>query len=540
MYSQAPFPPTLVHGYLTRAAGRFPGKEALICGEDRWSYSALEETTEAIADSLRELGVRRQDSVVIYLANSAETVLSIYGVLKARGVFIVLNSAVKPKKLGYILRDSGARFLVAHVDQSKAVLEALRHAETKVGIIWVGDDSKIPKESVGQSIPWKDLITTKSNRDRAREKKTDWASHDCIDVDLATLIYTSGSTGSPKGVISPHRHVIAAARSIIQYLKNTERDIVMNVLPLSFDYGLYQLLMTFMFGGTLVLENSFVYPHLVLERASKERVTGLPVVPTLVALLLKMCDLREYDLSHLRYITNTGAAFPPEHIRRLRDSLPGVEIFSMFGLTECKRVSYLPPEELDRRPSSVGKAIPNCEVWIVDEQGNEVAPGETGELVVRGSNVMEGYWNEPELTRKTYREGLYPGEKVLYTGDLFRMDEEGFLYFLGRRDDMIKCRGERVSAKEVEYTIVEIAGVSEVAVVGVPDEILGQAVKAFIVPSPGATIEGKEIIKHCAARLEPYMVPKYVDFVESLPRTANGKIDKKELQARGNFAEIPA
>ncbi|NIQ14724.1 MAG: AMP-binding protein, partial [Candidatus Dadabacteria bacterium] len=341
---------------------------------------------------------------------------------------------------------------------------------------------------------------------------------------------TSGSTGDPKGVMSTHHSMISAARSIIQYLENTPDDIIINVLPLSFDYGLYQVIMAVMFGGTVVLEKSFLYPIRILERIKKEKITGFPIVPTIVGFLLKMQSLTKYDLSSLRYITNTGAALPEEHIKKLRLLLPQAKIYSMFGLTECKRVSYLPPDEIDRKPLSVGKAIPNCEVFIVDEMANEVGPGEIGELVIRGSNVMSGYWNAPELTGNVFRNGNYPGERVLYSGDYFQKDEEGYLYFLGRKDDLIKTKGERVGPKEVEGVICQIEGIIEAAVIGVPDEILGQAIKAFVVSYPSINISEKDVLKHCANNLEIFMVPKYVEFVKELPKTPNGKIDKKTLK----------
>jgi len=232
----------------------------------------------------------------------------------------------------------------------------------------------------------------------------------------------------------------------------------------------------------------------------------------------------------LRYITNTGAALPVNHTKALRDIFPHVKIYSMYGLTECKRVSYLPPDEIDRRPISVGRGMPNEEVYIVNDKGERAGPGVVGELVVRGSNVMRGYWKSPEETDQVLKPGLYPGEKVLYTGDLFKMDEEGYLYFVGRKDDLIKTRGERVSPKEVENTLHEIKGVAEAAVIAIPDEILGNAIKAFIIPTNGSTLTEKDILKYCSENLESFAVPKYIAFIDSFPKTSSGKIDKKALK----------
>ncbi|MHC4169238.1 MAG: AMP-binding protein, partial [Planctomycetota bacterium] len=310
-----------------------------------------------------------------------------YGILKAGGVFIILAGSLKGAKLKYIMDNSGADILITHVGKAKVVKDALGDDPGRRKVIWVGAENRIPEEFTQAARSWDEIFSDFADETGAAKNKP--ALPRCVDVDLATLIYTSGSTGEPKGVMSTHHNMISAARSIIQYIGNSEDDIILDVLPLSFDYGLYQVIMAFMFGGTVVLERSFLYLHSVLERIAQEKVTGFPIVPTIVAMLLKLQDLTQYDFSSLRYMTNTGAALPVEHIRRLRGMFPEVTMISMFGLTECKRVSYLPPAELDRIPSSVGKAMPNCEVFVVDEDGNEVPPGETGELVIRGSNVME-------------------------------------------------------------------------------------------------------------------------------------------------------
>ena len=522
------FDPTLVHDWLSRSAQRFPDKVALVCGQERWTYRELDRHTEHLAAALLDIGLRRQDRVVILLDNSAETVISLYGTLKAGGVFVVLASSVKAGKLRYILENSGAGLVISHTDKARVVCDALSDLQRDCKVIWVGPEGRISEQLSRPSTSWGELFSKMNSAADSPQRSNDFPR--CIDVDLATLIYTSGSTGEPKGVMSTHHNMISAARSIIQYVENVEDDIILDVLPLSFDYGLYQVIMAFMFGGTIVLEKSFAYLHPLLMRVAEEKVTGFPIVPTIVAMLLGLQDLGKYDLSSLRYMTNTGAALPVEHIRKLRELLPHVALISMFGLTECKRVSYLPPDQLDRRPSSVGKAMPNCEVLVVDPHGKQVAAGQTGELIIRGSNVMQGYWGDPELTAKAYRSGSYPSESILYSGDYFRKDDEGFLYFLGRRDDMIKSKGERISAKEVENTICSMENVAEVAVIGVPDEILGQAIKAFVVPASGAELTERQLLKHCASNMETFMVPKFVEFMDSLPKTPNGKIDKKQLK----------
>jgi long-chain acyl-CoA synthetase len=520
------FDPVLVHEWLERSAVRFPHKVALVCGDERWTYERLDRESTALARGLGKIGLLPHERALILLDNSPEVVAGLYGILKAGGVFSVLSSTLKAGKLRYILNNSDARVLIAHVSKAGIVGEALEGDTRGRTVIWVGGPVEAaPRPLAASQVAWGDVTSGSDGPAPPGRPRL-------IDADLAALIYTSGSTGEPKGVMSSHRNMVSAARSIIQYIDNRTDDVILDVLPLSFDYGLYQAIMAMMFGGTVVIEKSFLYLHRILERIPAEKVTGFPIVPTVLTMLLKMQDVGKYDFSALRYMTNTGAALPVEHIKKLRQLFPHIRLFSMFGLTECKRVCYLPPEELDRRPASVGKAMPNCEALVVDEEGREMESGEVGELIVRGANVMQGYWGDPELTAKTYRVRPGTSEIHMYSGDYFKRDADGFLYFLGRKDDMIKTRGERVSPKEVENILCELPGVLEAAVVGVPDETLGQAVKAFIVAMPGRSFTEKDILKYCSSTMEVFMVPKHIEFMDSLPKTANGKVDKRQLQAR--------
>jgi long-chain acyl-CoA synthetase len=558
----------LVNNFLENSAARLPDKVALIFDSKRLTYSEINQAADQLASALINLGIKRQDRVVIFMDNSAESVIALFGILKTGAIFIMVNATMKTKKLGYIFKDSGARALITHSNKARIIHEALEGASALEHVLWVGSIPKLPASGSASICfhGWDEALSNASvQRSAFREpqgpvkdpEQSRWEqsrrafsvqpsaisgeslapcsmpSALCccgIDLDLATIIYTSGSTGEPKGVMSAHYNMAAAARSITQYLGNVEDDIILNVLPLSFDYGLYQVLMAFLFGGTVVLERSFLYPYKILEKVVEEKVTGFPLVPTMAALLLQMEDLSKLDFSALRYMTNTAAALPVAYIRKLQSLFPHVKIFSMYGLTECKRVSYLPPDQLDKRPDSVGIPIPNEEVFVVDENGNEVPPGQVGELVIRGANVMQGYWNAPEETAKRYRPGRYRGEALLYSGDLFRRDEEGYLYFVARKDDMIKTKGERVSPKEIENALCEMEGVAEAAVIGVPDDIFGQAIKAFVVVKKGSEISEKNVIGYCSRNLEPFMVPKYVEFVEAFPKSASGKIDKKQLK----------
>jgi len=351
---------------------------------------------------------------------------------------------------------------------------------------------------------------------------------DNIDLDLACLIYTSGTTGESKGVMSDHSNIVFVARSIVSYLKNRESDVILSVLPMAYSYGLYQLMATFCSGGTLVLEESFAFPDVIMEKMAQERVTGFAAVPTIYSLLLAM-DLSKLDLSALRYLTNAAAGLPVEHVKRLRQLFPQVELFLMHGLTEVARTMYLPPDQTDQRPASSGIAIPGTELWLEDDAGKRLGPGEVGELVVRGRHVMRGYWNDPALTAQRFRPGPLPGERICYSGDLFKTDEDGYLYFVSRKDDIIKSRGEKVAPREVENVLYTIPGVQDAAVIGVPDSIMGQVIKAFLV-APGATLTEAEVISHCKSRLEDFMVPRQVEFRAELPKTPSGKVRRMDLR----------
>jgi long-chain acyl-CoA synthetase len=495
----------LVERFLRDSARAHPAKTAVVSGSRRVTYDALERDANRLAHALRAAGVRRHDRVAICLDNSIEAAVSIFAALKAGGVFVAIPPGTKSAKLAWILNDCRAAAVIADGTRLRRLSAAstdLPHLQTTLS-----------------TAAWEEVLTTQPDYPPPNAN---------IDLDLASLIYTSGSTGAPKGVMMTHRSMVSAANSVIEYLENTSDDVILNVLPLSFSYGLYQLLMTIKIGGTLVLEPHFSYPHRMLEIAAREGVTGFPIIPTISAILLQM-DLSKYSLPALRYITSAAAALPVDHIRKLRAYFPGVKIFSMYGLTECKRVSYLPPDQLDVRPASVGRAIPNEEVYIVDEQGHEVPPHIVGELVVRGSHVMSGYWDRPEETARALRPGRFPGERVLYTGDLFKKDDEGYLYFVARKDDIIKTRGQKVSPREVEEVLASIDGVIEAAVVGVPDPMLHQAIKAVVTLRAGAALNETDILRHCSQQLDDFMMPKIVEIRSQLPKTANGKIDKAEL-----------
>lgn len=511
----------LVQHFLEHSADRLPDKVALVCQGQRLSYAQLDVMANRLAHGLIAGGVRRSDRVAILLPNSVASVVAIFATLKAGAVFVVINHTTKQDKLAYILNNCQAAALVTTGRNATLAADMMAIVPSLKLVVLSGSGKEATNHGVSPSaIEDFDAIQTTYPSERPTCQN--------IDLDLACLIYTSGSTGEPKGVMSDHSNMVFAAGSITTYINNVEDDVIINVLPLSFDYGLYQLLMAFKIGGTLVLEQTFAYPAMILKRIEEERVTGFPGVPTVFAMLVQM-DLSAFDLSSLRYLSNTAAALPPSHILQLRDKFPHAKLFSMYGLTETKRTLYLPPEQLDVRPGSVGIAIPGTEVWLEDELGKRLGPGDTGELVVRGRHVMRGYWNDPITSAQRFRPGRLPGERLCYTGDLFRMDEVGYLYFVGRKDDMIKSRGEKVAPKEVENAIYMLPGVVEAAVIGVDDPIFGQAVKAFLVVE-GTSLTEAQVLAHCRAHLEDFMVPKYVEFRDALEKTSSGKIKKTDLR----------
>lgn len=510
---------TLVQDFLQDSAARQPDKTALVWHAQKFTYRELDNAANRMARALLKLGVTRGDRVVLYLNNSAELVIGIFGVLKAGGTFIVTNRGAKAEKLVHILKSSRASVLVT---DDRALDSRLRErlAEEVRGLRLVvcstrGDQGGPETDEI------LDFQRIQNQFPASRPRSS------TIDLDLACLIYTSSTTGEPKGVMCDHGNVVFVARTIVEYLKNDSEDVILNVLPLASSYGLYQLMCAFLAGSTLVLEESFAFPVQILQTMVRERVTGFAGVPTMYSILLNM-DMEAFDLSRLRYMTNAGAGLPIEHVKRLRKVFPDAKLFLMHGLTEVARTMYLPPDQVEVRPDSSGKALAGTELWLENEAGQRLGPNQVGELVVRGRHVMRGYWEDPARTTRRFRPGWIPGERLCYSGDLFRTDEEGFFYFVSRTDDIIKCGGEKVAPRAVEDVLYEIAGVKEATVIGVPHPVLGQAVKAFIV-APGATLTAGDVIAHCKSRLESIMVPHDVEFRSELPKTDSGKIRKRGL-----------
>lgn len=515
-------PQHLLREGMIHSASHHPDKVALVVEGKKYTYGQLLEESSRVAMALLDRGLKRGDRVAVYMDNTWPCILSIYGTLLAGGVFLTINPQTKAEKLHFILQDSGTVILITDGHLAGQFIRAVKGVSGLHHIIASG---KLPDP---EQVP-------------IRLESFDAVVQGCapletpvfaIPHDLAALIYTSGSTGSPKGVMLTHQAMVFAAWSLIEYLRMSEDDRILLILPLAFDYGLYQLLMAMKLGATLVVERSFTFPGQIYKKLHDENVTVFPGVPTIFAIMISGHRKKKLVFPEITRITNTAAALPADFIPQLHEIFPNALIYKMYGLTECKRVSYLEPELVDEKPSSVGQAIPGTEVFLRTPDGEPVPAGETGILYVRGPHIMAGYWKQPELTDEVLKPGLLPGERILCTGDWFRQDQDGFLYFAGRRDDIIKTRGEKVSPIEIEQTLHGINGVKEAVVVGVDDSQLGQAIQAFVVLQKGSDLTDRIIKKMCLARLENFMVPKNVVVLDELPKTANGKIDKKLLLAQ--------
>jgi long-chain acyl-CoA synthetase len=510
----APATEWLLGDTLLRAASSRAAHPALVADDVSYDYATLLDSSLRLAHALQENGLTRGGRVVIQTANQWHCAIAVYATALADGVFVVLHPQTKRDKLRFVLEDCGAEALIA----GKVALAALQDEALPPDLGFV-----LSSGAEGD-VDWID-----ASLEEAIEGAEPTPRTQAIPQDLAALIYNSGSTGTPKGVMMRHRNVVFTLQSLCRYLRLDEDERILNFLPLSFDYGLYQLLMAVRMGATLVVEPSFVFPWEVVKRAQAEEVTVFPGVPTAYATLRGLARERpDLQLPSVRKVTNTAAALPPAILDDLRRIFPNALIFAMYGLTECKRVSYLEPELLAERPSSVGKAIPGTETMVLVD-GRPAEPGEEGVLHVRGPHVMAGYWNRPDLTDEMLVPGPVEGERMLCTHDFFTRDEDGFLYFVGRSDDIIKSGGQKVSPAEVETALQAIPEVSAAVVVGVEDEVLGQRIRAHVVLFPDATLTERDVIRACRERLEPTMVPHEVVFADSLPTTDSGKVTRRGL-----------
>jgi len=513
-------PQRLLRDGMIASAQRHPDKNAVVVEGKAYSYAELLHSSLCMANVFKQNNVLKGDRIAIYMNNTWPCIVSIYATLLAGGVFMAINPQTKSDKLQFMLEDSEAKMLITESQLLKNFSPAVKNYKGLTTLIISG-------ETTSESAP--DNVDYINFEDALEIAEPLGSPEKVIPNDLAALIYTSGSTGFPKGVMQSHQSMVFAAWSLIEYQRLSEKDRILLVLPIAFDYGLYQLLMTMKLGATLIVERSFVFPAQIYKRIEEEKITVFPAVPMIYALMISSHKKKKLCFPTITRITNTAAALSAELIPYLHEVFPNALIYKMYGLTECKRVSYLEPELIDDKPQSVGQAIPGTEVYLLSPEGEPVATGETGILHVRGPHIMMGYWKRPEQTSEMIRPGKYPGEKVLCTGDLFKMDEDGLLYFVGRSDDIIKTRGEKVSPTEVENTLIGIPGIKESAVVGINDDVYGQQIKAFISLDDGATLSDRQVKKYCSDKLENFMVPSEIVILDELPKTDNGKINKKIL-----------
>jgi acyl-CoA ligase (AMP-forming) (exosortase A-associated) len=517
----------LIHHMLRTSAARYPDKEALVDKDKRLTFEAVAEQVAGFAEGLRAAGVRTGDRVGIYLETSVLKALSIFGVSQAGAVFVSINSLLFPEQVAHIAKDCGMKSLITSREKLASLTPVLKSIPSLEFVVASGDG---PGAEISQAtFELSELLNS-----GVHEKWRDWA----IGKDLAAILYTSGSTGKAKGVMLSHEQIMAGSSIVSDYLGITCDERIIGVLPLSFDAGLNQLMTAIQQGGTYV-PMTFVFAREIVRTLQQEKITGMAGVPTLWSLMTQPnSSLGKTALPHFRYITNTGGRMPQTVLNALRTALPKTQVFLMYGLTEAFRSTYLPPEELDRRPTSMGKAIPDTEILVVNEKGQPCRPGEMGELVHRGPTVSMGYWGQPELTAKVLRPHpflppeLGSEEKVCYSGDLVKTDEDGFLYFVGRRDTMIKSSGYRISPTEVEEVLFESGVVRQAAVVGIPDEVLGQSIKAFVVSKNGGGIDASALIGFCAEKIPRHMVPKTIEVLDELPKTSSGKVDYPALRRR--------
>lgn len=512
----------LIQDFIFQSAQRTPQAPALSYQGVPLSYSALAQTVQAAAGALLALGLCRGERVAVYLEKREEAVAAMFGAAAAGAVFVPVNPLLKPEQLRYILCDCNVRVLVTSRERLKLLLEALPGCPDLHTVIVVGADYAAPAIDGLQFVSWTECIV----------RAVPCFSHRSIDGDMAAILYTSGSTGKPKGVVLSHRNLVAGAESVASYLGNTAQDRILCVLPLSFDYGLSQLTTAFASGACAVLMNYLLLRDIV-EAVDQERISGLAAVPPL---WIQLSQLSWPPTPALRYITNSGGAMQRGTLDKLRAVLPQTSIYLMYGLTEAFRSTYLAPEQLDARPDSIGKAIPNAEVLVLRQDGTPCGPDEPGELVHRGALVAMGYWNDLEKTAERFRplpprhDGLKIKEMAVWSGDTVRSDDEGFLYFLGRADDMIKTSGYRVSPTEIEEVVYATGLVGEAAALGVSHPVLGQAIALLATAAPGVDLERGALMAACKAKLPGYMTPAWIEVrAEALPRNPNGKIDRKLL-----------
>ncbi|MGZ8906821.1 MAG: class I adenylate-forming enzyme family protein [Methylobacter sp.] len=507
----------LLQDILLITTARYPDCTALIADDVRMNYREVTHYACRLAHALQMRGVCRGDRVAVFMDNTWQCAVSIFGILLTGGVFVPVSGQTKSDKLSFILQDAGARILLTDLHLARVFIPVMKQLPTLKVLCTSASQASLPSgvENIDDTLT--DMPTAPPQQQ-------------AIELDLAALIYTSGTTGEPKGVMHTHQSLLFVLESINEYLGFLQEDRLFSALPLNFGYGLFQWLSAVFAGATLVLERSFTYPAQVFKRMHDEFVTSFASVPTVFAMMLAQDAKQSLSFPNVRLLTTASAALPLEFIPGIRRIFPKASLYKMYGQTECIRSAYLNPALCESKPESVGCAIPGTELILLDEKGWKVAPGEVGTLHVRGPHVMRGYWNQPEKTAEVLVQGPLPGEFLLKSGDLFRQDAEGYFYFVARSDEIIKSRGEKVSPAEVENAIYSHPAVCEVLVIGIPDPLLGEAVCAFVSLREGEKLNIQQIKRVCSDKLENFMVPKHVFFLDELPRTVNGKLSRKLIK----------
>ncbi len=495
-----------ISDFLKNSVNQYPHKDAVIHGEKHFTYSQLDRDSDIFAAYLIQKGIKKGDRVILFLNNCCEYLISYFGILKAGAVVVALNTQLIPRELLLLLNDCTPKVIVTDDKYSQIIKDTLKDYDNLIELLIIN----------------KAFLNKNNNLDT-----TDiLASIHYTKDDLAAIIYTSGTTGKPKGVMLSHNNLAANADSIIKYLYLTSNDKIMVVLPFYYSYGTSLLTTHIKTGGTLVIDNRFMYPNVVLDTMVKEKVTGFAGVPSHYAILINNSAIQKYKLPELRYVTQAGGAMAPSLIEKFLLILPHVKFYVMYGQTEASaRLSYLNPDFLQKKIGSIGKGIPGVKLTVLNEKGKTVKPGEIGEITAKGKNIMMGYWNDPDAT------SLVIKKKKLFTRDMAKVDKDGFIYIISRRNDMIKSGANRISPFEIENVVHKLSGVAECAAVGIPDEILGEAIKLFVVVD-GLKITEKDIMSFCKKNLSFYKLPKEVKIISELPKTSTGKIKREELKER--------
>lgn len=513
----------LLHQILLQQAEKTPEASALGCRDQWLDYQTLASQVRSVAAGLQNLGLSSHERVAVYLPKIPEAVCSFFGATAAGGVMVPVNPVLKSPQVQHILKDCNVRVLITNKSRYKQMAKDIQQCHDLLHVILVDGD-------IEGTLNWQGFLGNPDN----------WQPSMAIDGDMAAILYTSGSTGKPKGVVLSHRNMVTGANSVAQYLKNTAEDRLLCALPFSFDYGFSQLTTAFSVGASCYLLE-YLFPKDVIKAVDKQKITGLGLVPPLWVQIAEL-DLPEGSGDSLRYFTNTGGAMPGTTLKSLRQQFKNADPYLMYGLTEAFRSCFLPPSEIDHRPGSMGKAIPYAEIMVINERGEECTAHEPGELVHRGALVSMGYWNDLERTSERFKPApcrireIPTPEIAVWSGDMVRKDEDGFLYFIGRRDDMIKTSGYRVSPTEVEEVAYSSGLVGEVAAIGVSHKRLGQVIVLVAVAGELHEFNERALIKHLQHQLPSYMVPAKVILSDSLPRNPNGKIDRKPLA--NEFAEL--